>query len=117
MLRIQKMLPKPVDFWASNFYATVDTETCSGCGTCVERCLVNAAILDEKTGISRINLDRCIGCGNCIVSCPTGSLRLTKKAKQTVPPKDSESLYKTIGDNKLGTIGKLGLITRLVLKK
>ncbi|MHB8095435.1 MAG: DUF362 domain-containing protein [Candidatus Aminicenantales bacterium] len=117
MLSMQKWLPKPVDFWAANFYAAVDAESCSGCGTCVERCLVKAAILDEKTGVSRINLDRCIGCGNCVTSCPTGSLSLTKKAKQTVPPEDSESLYKTIGDNKLGTLGKLGLITRLVLKK
>ena len=117
MLSLQKMLPKPVDFWATNFYATVNTESCSGCGTCVERCLVNAAVLDEKAGVSRINLDRCIGCGNCVPTCPSGALGLTKKEKQTVPPEDSESLYRTIGDNKLGTSGKLRLIARLVLKK
>jgi electron transport complex protein RnfB len=117
MLSLQKMLPKPVDFWATNFYATVHTESCSGCGTCVERCQVNAARLDEKAGVSRINLDRCIGCGNCVTSCPTGALSLTKKVKQTVPPEDSESLYKTIGENKPGTLGKIKLITRLVLKK
>jgi ferredoxin len=117
MLSLQKMLPKPVDFWAANFYATVNTESCSGCGTCVERCQVNAASLDEKAGVSRINLDRCIGCGNCVISCPTESLSLTKKEKQTVPPEDSESLYKTIGDNKPGTLGKIKLMTRLVLKK
>jgi len=117
MLSLQKMLPKPVDFWATNFYATVNTESCSGCGTCVERCQVNAASLDEKAGVSRINLDRCIGCGNCVTSCPTGALSLTKKEKQTVPPEDLESLYKTIGDNKPGTLGKIKLMTRLVLKK
>ena len=117
MLSLQKMLPKPVDFWATNFYATVNTENCSGCGTCVERCLVKAAILDEKAEVSSINLDRCIGCGNCVTSCPSGALGLTKKEKQTVPPEDSERLYKTIGENKLGTLGKIKLITRLVLKK
>ncbi|MBS1213380.1 MAG: 4Fe-4S ferredoxin iron-sulfur binding domain protein, partial [Proteobacteria bacterium] len=117
MLSLQKMLPKPVDFWATNFYATVNTENCSGCGTCVERCLVKAAIFDEKAEVSSINLDRCIGCGNCVTSCPSGALGLTKKEKQTVPPEDSERLYKTIGENKLGTLGKIKLITRLVLKK
>jgi NAD-dependent dihydropyrimidine dehydrogenase PreA subunit len=117
MLGMQKMLPKPVDFWASNFFATVNTEVCSGCGTCVERCQVNAARLDEEAGVARINLDRCIGCGNCVVSCPTGALSLAKKEKPTVPPEDREALYKIIAENRPGTLGKMRLMARLMLKK
>ena len=117
MLNMHKRLPKPVDFWASNFYATVNTELCSGCGTCAERCQVNAARLEEKAAVSWINLDRCIGCGNCVASCPAGALSLTKKEKPTVPPEDRESLYKIIAENKPGTSGKIKLIARLVFKK
>lgn len=30
MLGLHKILPKPLDFWASNFYAAVDRDTCEG---------------------------------------------------------------------------------------
>ena len=32
MLRTHQNLPKPLKFWASNFYAAVDRVTCEGCG-------------------------------------------------------------------------------------
>lgn len=117
ILSIHKILPKPVDFWSSNYYSVVNEESCIGCGDCVQRCQVDAAKIDEKTGICRINLDRCIGCGNCVVSCPSGAISLIKKEKQVTPPKDSEDLYKIIGEHKPGTFGKLRLITKLMLKK
>jgi electron transport complex protein RnfB len=95
-----KMLPKPAENWAHNFYAEVDTEVCTGCGTCVERCQMSAATLDEQNGFSTINLDRCIGCGNCVASCPSGALRLVKMEKETVPPEDSTGLYKILAEKK-----------------
>jgi electron transport complex protein RnfB len=116
MLGIQKMLPRPVDFWAANYYAVVNAEACNGCGTCVKRCQVNAVKMDAKAGIARINLDRCIGCGNCVTSCPSGALSLVKKEKPTTPPADAGNLYKIIGDNKPGTLGKIRVVSRLILK-
>ena len=95
-----KRLPKPAENWAHNFYAEVDTEVCTGCGTCVERCQMNAAVLNEENGFSTINLDRCIGCGNCVASCPSGALRLVKMEKVTVPPQDSTNLYKILAEKK-----------------
>jgi ferredoxin len=100
MLRVQKFLPKPIDFWATNFYASVNAETCSGCGTCVERCQVDAVTLDDRAGTSLVNLNRCIGCGNCVVTCPTGAMSLLKKEKEIVPPRDYEDLYDVIMANK-----------------
>ena len=100
ILEIQKMLPKPAETWAHNFYAAVDTETCTGCGTCVEKCQVNAAKLDEQNGHSTIDLDRCIGCGNCVAACPSEALKLVKKEKETVPPEDRTSLYKILAERK-----------------
>jgi electron transport complex protein RnfB len=117
MLRVHKMLPKPVDFWATNYYALVDPESCTGCETCVEICQVGAASMDENLGISTVNLDRCLGCGNCVAACPSEAISLIKKEKEVTPPEDIEDLYDTIMAHKKGTFGKIKLVTRLMLKK
>jgi ferredoxin len=117
MLSIQKMLPKPVDFWATNYYASVDAGACTGCETCVERCQVNAVTIDDRLDVSLVNLDRCIGCGNCVTTCPAGAMALVKKDTEVVPPEDSEDLYETIMVNKKGKLGTIKLATRLMLKK
>ena len=48
MLSVHKSLPKPLDFWASNFHAIVEKETCEGCGACEKRCQVGAVSVSEK---------------------------------------------------------------------
>lgn len=98
LLVSHKMQPKPAENWAHNFYAAVETESCTGCGTCVERCQVNAITLDEPSGHSVVNLDRCIGCGNCVVTCPSEALRLVKKDAETAPPEDRTSLYEILAE-------------------
>lgn len=105
MLGIQKRLPKPVDFWATNYYASVDAGACTGCGTCIERCQVNALVIDDRLDVSLVNLDRCIGCGNCVTTCPAGAMALIKKDKEVLPPEDSEDLYEIIMANKRGKLG------------
>ena len=87
MLASQKRLPKPVEFWATNFYASVDADLCTACGTCFERCAVDAVTIDETRGLSVLNLDRCIGCGNCVVTCPTGAMALVKKDRKWSRPR------------------------------
>jgi electron transport complex protein RnfB len=96
ILKIQKMLPKPAITWAHNFFAAVDTEKCTSCGTCVEKCQVDAAKIDDQAGHSTINLDRCFGCGNCVAACPSEALILVKKEEEIIPPVDSTSLYKIL---------------------
>ncbi len=117
MLSLQKRLPKPLEFWATNFYASVDPDLCTGCGTCVERCQVDAVTLDKDQGVSLLDLDRCIGCGNCVVTCAAGAMTLVKKESEVVPPEDTEDLYETLMAHKKGTLGKAKLVARLVLKK
>jgi len=117
ILLFHKMLPKPVDFWATNYYASVDPEACTGCGTCAERCQVNAVSIDEHLGVSTVNLDRCLGCGNCVSSCPSEAISLLRKEKEVTPPESLEDLYDTIMANKKGTFDKIKLATRLMLKR
>ena len=117
MLRFQKKLPRPVEFWATNYHAAVNAEDCTGCGVCVERCQVDAVTVDDRGDTAIINLDRCIGCGNCIVTCPAGAMSLVRKKKETVPPRDTEALHEEIMAHKKGTIGRMMLAAKLMLKR
>jgi ferredoxin len=100
ILDMQKSLPRPVDFWSSNYYAEVDPEFCTGCETCVMKCQVNALHLDEEKGFTLVDLNRCIGCGNCVPSCPGEAIQLKKRDKETIPPKTDEDMFEIIMTNK-----------------
>lgn len=63
------------DLWdRSRFDATVDEETCTACGTCAERCMMEAITMGEES--AEIDLAKCLGCGLCAVTCPTGALTM-----------------------------------------
>lgn len=115
MLRMMNHLPKPVNFWASNFYAVVDIDACNGCGNCEKRCQVAAAKLSGKEHSISIDLNRCIGCGLCVPSCPENAISLHKKPDEVIPPATRENLYDIIMTNKKGALGKLKLIGKLLL--
>ena len=115
MLITHKNLPKPLNFWATNYFAVVDAKACVGCGTCEEKCQVGAVKVNEKEQIAYVNLDRCLGCGVCVVNCPNDSISLSKKASEQVPPQTREELYDVIMENKKGTLGKLLLTGRLLV--
>ena len=100
ILRIHKASPSPALNWAHNYYAVVETESCTGCGTCAERCQVDAITIDEQNGCATVNLERCIGCGNCVVACPSEALRLDKKEVETTPPVDRTSLYELLAEKR-----------------
>ena len=115
MLRTQKILPKPVDFWASNFYAAVDRDTCEKCGVCVKRCQVGAVSQSAKNQPAVVNPDRCIGCGICVPACPARSITLVKKSAEVKPPRTREELHDLIVAGKQGRLGKLKLTGKLVV--
>ena len=93
-----KEAPNPLDYISSNYQAKVDSELCTGCGTCVDRCLMDAlTIIDE---ISNVDLARCIGCGCCVPTCPADAIQLRKIDEEKVPPKDWDDLYATIEKKK-----------------
>jgi len=99
-LSAMKKTPRPVDFFAANYYATVDPELCKGCQKCIERCQLDARVMVD--GVATVNLDRCIGCGNCVVICSSGASQLKKKEKEVSLPKDAHDLYMKILANRVG---------------
>jgi electron transport complex protein RnfB len=87
-------VPKPADVVASNYYAQVSAELCTGCSTCAERCLTEAVKVQDA-GAS-VDLARCIGCGLCVPTCPEHAMSLVKKVQEIVPPQTEEELYDRI---------------------
>jgi ferredoxin len=115
MLGMHKNLPKPVGFWASNYYAVVDTDACNGCGNCEKRCQVGAARVSEKKQKTAVDLNRCIGCGVCIPTCPEKAISLEKKPNEAKPPQTREALYDIIMAHKKGSFGKLRITGKIVI--
>jgi len=113
MLTLHKNLPKPLNFWATNFHAVVNKNTCEGCSNCEESCQVCAVKVSEKENYATVNLDRCLGCGVCIANCPNESISLMKKPNEVIPPQTREELNDIIMDKKKGKFGKLLLTGKL----
>jgi len=115
MLDIHKKLPRPLDFWASNFHAVVDADACDGCGVCEKRCHVDAVSVAVKRQPAVVDLNRCLGCGVCIPTCPTKALSIVKKPTEIRPPQTREELFDSIMAKKKGRLGKLKLTGKLVV--
>jgi electron transport complex protein RnfB len=115
MLSMQKSLPKPVDFWASNYCAVVDTDACTGCGNCEKRCQVGAARVSQRKQKTAVDLNRCIGCGLCVPTCPQKAISLQKKREEVRPPQTRDDLYDIIMSHKKGRFGKFQIIGKLVM--
>ena len=115
MLRMQQSLPKPVDFWATNFYAAVDRDTCEGCGVCVKRCQVGAVSISARKQPAAVDRDRCIGCGVCVPACPVQSINLVKKPAEIKPPRTREDLHDILAAGKKGRLEKLKLTGKLIV--
>ncbi|MGA2766435.1 MAG: DUF362 domain-containing protein [Spirochaetia bacterium] len=61
---------------------TIDKETCTGCGQCVEACPTNPKSLtrdgSDSRGIPRYLYSTCIRCYCCQETCPTGAVRIRR---------------------------------------
>jgi NAD-dependent dihydropyrimidine dehydrogenase PreA subunit len=103
VLTAAKARARPAEFLHSNFYAQVDANSCDGCEKCVERCQMDA--IARVNGHMEVAVDRCIGCGVCVPTCRTKSMSLFKKEKETVPPPNSNEMYKRILVERFGVLG------------
>lgn len=90
-LRRLKMLENPADFFQSYYRAVIDPETCTACGTCIDRCQIDA--IEEKDDYMEVNPARCIGCGLCVSTCPAEAVTLEEKPGVDAPPADMQEIF------------------------
>ena len=116
VLRSLKSYPEPARMVVSPFWASLNTDTCKGCGLCTKRCQMEALHLNDKKTVLDVN--RCIGCGLCVSTCPTNSLSLVRKpkAKQPYVPKDIIETNIRVGKAR-GKLGMSKLISMQVRSK
>jgi len=67
----------------SNYFMEIDQEKCKRCGTCAERCPVEAITFTKKE-VPMVDADRCIGCGVCRPTCPTEAAQLMRKREEQI---------------------------------
>lgn len=83
VLRTIKTHPKPAELVSSAFMVEYDSDSCTNCQACVDRCQMDAiAIFDDSI---KYDLDRCIGCGLCVSTCPSEAVTLVRKQKSAQP--------------------------------
>ncbi|MFW9888039.1 MAG: ATP-binding protein, partial [Candidatus Thorarchaeota archaeon] len=100
LLRGKGAMPKPIEFFTTNFYSEVDQDLCSQCGTCVDLCQMRALAFQDD--LLTVNLNRCIGCGICVANCPEGVINLVKRDKELIPPQRMDDTYAKILSNRRG---------------
>ncbi|MFX0008429.1 MAG: 4Fe-4S dicluster-binding protein [Promethearchaeota archaeon] len=71
---------------STNFLAEIDKNKCIGCGTCLEKCPVDAVQGDDNNK-AEVDKDLCIGCGVCAYFCPENAIKLLEGSRTVyVPP-------------------------------
>ncbi|MFX1390320.1 MAG: 4Fe-4S binding protein [Promethearchaeota archaeon] len=71
---------------STNYLSKIDQELCVGCGTCMEKCPVDA-IEGNDYNKAEVNVDLCIGCGVCAHFCPENAISLLESPRKVfVPP-------------------------------
>ncbi len=93
LTRIKDAVSYPV----SNFYSSINTDDCTACGLCEDRCPAKAISIDD---VAVVDLSLCIGCGLCASACPTDAITLIRRDDSVDPPADIKELYLTIAEEK-----------------
>ncbi|MBN1572164.1 MAG: 4Fe-4S binding protein [Deltaproteobacteria bacterium] len=70
------------------FVASVDSDKCTACGACEDRCPMKAISINDS---AEIDPDKCIGCGLCVSECPVEALAMVRR-------EPSPTVYNNIQD-------------------
>mgnify|MGYP004705461175 CR=1 FL=1 len=64
---------------------TVNKDTCTGCGACVEACPDKVlTLVDGKARAGSGIFMGCIACGHCVAVCPTESITVGGRDRKSV---------------------------------
>lgn len=101
VLRSLKMQSKPARAVQSSYQAEVEASLCSLCEECIERCHMDAVMVEEEA--VSIDLDRCIGCGLCVTTCPTEAITLVRRPEEELyePPVTGAETYRTVAKERM----------------
>lgn len=55
----------------------IDSEQCSGCGTCVDVCPVGVFEIKDDKSVAA-NVDECLICNACETQCPNDAIRVVE---------------------------------------
>ena len=89
-LQTQKLLDLTM-ISSSSYVSCVDEEVCIGCGTCEERCPMDAIAVGEDEH-AQVDPGRCIGCGICVPTCPSTAVALVLR-ETIIPPPDINEFF------------------------
>ena len=103
VLSTAKKLPRPAEYFDANYFAEADPELCSECGTCGDRCQMDA--VGYHDGVAFVDVWQCIGCGLCVSTCPEEAMQLRAKDRTKTPPTNMETLYLQIMKERFGPLG------------
>ena len=85
-MSILKHFDRPADHCASPYEAKIDPDLCVLCGTCEERCQMEA--IHEGGQGYEVEEARCIGCGLCVPTCPEEAVSMVERPKAPAIPVD-----------------------------
>jgi electron transport complex protein RnfB len=114
-LRSLKMFPKPAEYFHSNYISEVDPEGCAGCEECVQICHMEAIVFSDN--VAKVDHNRCIGCGVCVSKCPSDAIALRKKNRKIIPPRNQDSMYRRIMLERIGIMGVLKMVPKIIMGK
>jgi heterodisulfide reductase subunit A-like polyferredoxin len=86
-------------FWAkSRFLAHIDQHVCTGCQTCVERCMFDAIEMVKVPGSkklkAKVDPEKCYGCGVCVLKCKPEALSMeTARPLEHIPEAGQASAH------------------------
>ncbi len=87
----------------SNFIPELESERCTGCGTCADSCHIRAITMHDEgdgTQIPVVNKEICIGCGVCASACPGDPLTMSRRPVLHVPPDNIKEKFLRIAGEK-----------------
>lgn len=80
----------------TSYIPTIDDNTCTGCGKCLQACPIEAIEwISNNDGANNksekviINEEICLGCGICVRACPDKSITLERRKEQVITPVNS----------------------------
>jgi ferredoxin len=79
------------------FESIIDQELCVECGSCVERCPVDAITLED---VAVVNRDLCVGCGLCASVCPEDAIIIRLREDREEPYERVLALGKAVMEGK-----------------